>query len=407
MSNLTATTNTNFKETYFVHPSLTKIQGEPTYRTLSILYQEIKANAASVPSNLGGGAFGYLGLVLSKAQYALLSDVPFVRPVHPGALVIPPNSTGPQTATLQQTYDDNVKIHRECQAIDKVLLQLSIEAIESQYLQAIRNRQTGQYATTIRELIQYLFTTFGRITPTELDQHADKVKKMNYNLSMPIDSIFNDIEELSEYADAAETPYTQQQLIDLGYLIISKTNAFSQDIRAWLRRPRAEHTWQNFKEHFRTAYQELRTTQGTTTDDLGYANAIAEMVIDKLNIPSTEELEQQAAAAASQQQSNQELNDLLSQLLKALSKETVDLTPKQDSTNQNRRRQNQRRQTAKKPRKYCWTHGACAHSSTDCNTPAQGHKKEATFNQMMNGSTNGCFWLQNPNQQSWRGGQQM
>lgn len=124
------------------------------------------------------------------------------------------------------------------------------------------------------------------------------------------------------------------------------------------------------------------------------------MVIDKLNIPSTEELEQQAAAAASQQQSNQELNDLLSQLLKALSKETVDLTPKQDSTNQNRRRQNQRRQTAKKPRKYCWTHGACAHSSTDCNTPAQGHKKEATFNQMMNGSTNGCFWLQNPNQQS-------
>jgi hypothetical protein len=45
------------------------------------------------------------------------------------------------------------------------------------------------------------------------------------------------------------------------------------------------------------------------------------------------------------------------------------------------------------PRGYCWTHGACAHTSNVCSTPATGHQTSATFDKMLGGSTNGCFWL--------------
>ena len=44
-------------------------------------------------------------------------------------------------------------------------------------------------------------------------------------------------------------------------------------------------------------------------------------------------------------------------------------------------------------RKYCWTHGVCAHTGTDCNTPATGNQEQATFTNMMNGSTTRCYWL--------------
>jgi hypothetical protein len=44
-------------------------------------------------------------------------------------------------------------------------------------------------------------------------------------------------------------------------------------------------------------------------------------------------------------------------------------------------------------RLYCWSHGACAHTSPDCNRPTTGHQATATFSNMMNGSTNGCYWL--------------
>jgi hypothetical protein len=44
-------------------------------------------------------------------------------------------------------------------------------------------------------------------------------------------------------------------------------------------------------------------------------------------------------------------------------------------------------------RDYCWTHGACAHSSNVCNTQLPGHITTATFANMQGGNTNGCFWL--------------
>ena len=39
---------------------------------------------------------------------------------------------------------------------------------------------------------------------------------------------------------------------------------------------------------------------------------------------------------------------------------------------------------------YCWTHGACAHKSSDCRNKADGHKNNATFTNKMGGSCAFC-----------------
>ena len=53
----------NYRETIFEHPDLTKITGVPTYETLHLLHNKIKANVMAVHYNLGGGQHNYLGLV--------------------------------------------------------------------------------------------------------------------------------------------------------------------------------------------------------------------------------------------------------------------------------------------------------------------------------------------------------
>jgi len=400
MSQLTATTSVNFKELYFLHPTLTKIHGKPTYQSLTQLHQELKANAGSVPSNLGGGNFGYLGILLSDAQYTLVSDIPFVTPLHPGAFVPAANLSGPQTAAAKQAYEDTVRLHREYITLERTLIQQTVEAIDKEYLQATMNRQTGQYASSIKSLMKFLFTTYGNITATDLDVKAEQVKKTTVDLSKPIDSIFNSIEELADYAEAADSPYTPSQLIDFGYIILKKNPAFQHDVRAWLRRPKADYTWHNFKTHFRVAYQELKTTQGPTIDSHGYANSIAELVIEKLQVPPPPEYQydHQEQAAAIQHQPS-EVTALLQQLLSMMSNLQQPADKTQDSTQQrgNSRNNNKNRNASKKTTKlYCWTHGACAHKGEDCNKPTDGHKKEATFANRMNGSTKNCFWFNTP-----------
>jgi hypothetical protein len=45
-------------------------------------------------------------------------------------------------------------------------------------------------------------------------------------------------------------------------------------------------------------------------------------------------------------------------------------------------------------REYCWSHDTCAHLGSDCNNPIEGHQAAATFANMLDGSTVGCYWLQ-------------
>ena len=85
-------TNIDYVETYFEFKTLTRIHGEPTFPTLKKMKEELCANASNVSSDLGGGANGHLGLVLTAAEYATISATPYDRPPHVPALVIPPGT---------------------------------------------------------------------------------------------------------------------------------------------------------------------------------------------------------------------------------------------------------------------------------------------------------------------------
>ena len=88
------TSNINLNQLYFEYKVLTKIVREPTFDDLHVLFRELKANVAAVPCTLTGGANGYLGMLISEAQYETVAlGTPFVPPPQPGVLVIDPAYT--------------------------------------------------------------------------------------------------------------------------------------------------------------------------------------------------------------------------------------------------------------------------------------------------------------------------
>jgi hypothetical protein len=97
----------NYRENFFEFPELTKVHGKPDSESLYKLRNELKANAQAVYSNLSDGAHGHLALVITDAQYALLTNQLLVRPVHPGALVIAAGTTGSMIATLRMHTTNN------------------------------------------------------------------------------------------------------------------------------------------------------------------------------------------------------------------------------------------------------------------------------------------------------------
>jgi hypothetical protein len=424
------------KDTYFQHKLLTKIHGKPTYYpTLQLLHTELKANAASVPSTLGGGLHGHLGLILTDIAYATIQPAhPWVTPPNPGPFAPPAGGTAAQLEAARAVWTESHQQFELCQATEKALIAQVVDAIDAIYLRALLNRATGQYSTSIRDVMTHLFSTYGQLTPQQVRATEAEVYNLHFDISQPVDLIFNAIEDLSALATHANSPMTEQQMMDMAYVIFARQPILQQDLRAWKRiTDPANRTWAAMILHFREAQNDLSSLpvasdlyhqapphQANHVDML--AERVAQRLIDTvtpmleppaptppLAAPTPPVQPELAAAitpgptpelAAIQQQLQQLVNLMNNTRVTTPSPTGPSPAPRPNTFPPNRTNGRGRgrggrpgRQTPPGPRMYCWTHGACAHSSADCNNKSPGHQSTATFSNMQGGSTNRCFWL--------------
>ena len=76
-------------------------------------------------------------------------------------------------------------------------------------------------------------------------------------MALPVDAIFNAIDELMELAEYALMPMSSTQAVSLAYVVFSKNPILLQDLRAWNRRSAEHRTWENMKVHLREAQKDL------------------------------------------------------------------------------------------------------------------------------------------------------
>ena len=133
----------NYKETCFEYPESTIIHGEPTFETLKIVEDELKANTQSVYSPLGGRHHGHLGLVVDPFQYTTVSRIPFVTPPAPAPFTIVPNEQAHIAQARLAQHNANMELFREVLGVKKALIQQIVQAVDSSYLKPLRNPMTN------------------------------------------------------------------------------------------------------------------------------------------------------------------------------------------------------------------------------------------------------------------------
>ena len=134
-------------KTYFKFPELTKIHGRPMYENLKVVKNELTTNSSTVSSSLGGGRNGHTGLVLSPQEYTMVSATPYVRPLNPGALVLP---TGVGVINLHRkiardAHKEALWVFREDDDVKKALIKQLVQIVPEVYMKPFRN----QYSNSI------------------------------------------------------------------------------------------------------------------------------------------------------------------------------------------------------------------------------------------------------------------
>ena len=404
----------NIKELYFPHATLTKVTGNPTYHDITNIRCEVLANCSSVPSTNGGGAHGHLGLALPPHQYAKRSTIPFIMPTAPTAYVAPLDDDLLLHHNAEKAHAKLVADYHQVRLVETTILNQLKNAFDKPVLRAKTDRLTNTITCSIPEIFTYLFETFGNITDMSLAEARNKAVSHTYVHSDSINNVFDMVDAYADMAEAHGTPEPEAQLMSIAMIIIMRANIFAEGIITWNNLPPASKSWTSFQHHFVQVQEDYKRARPTDTSaTLGYApqaniahyhpcpydyddqalalNATAEFPdappasdcdANTRNVPAPQANVADSATAS---------------LLKEFLQEFKDLKAQQPSPDGNKDKGKDKNKDGKKkgPRKYCWTHGACAHTSAECNKPNDGHKKCASFTDMKGGSTNRCFWLNN------------
>ena len=258
----------NYKERYFEKKTLTKVNGLPTIDTILEVFRQLKRNAQSVPTTLGGGQFGYLFLVLKPVTYAAIQGaVNIQRPTDPGPFTVtqnpaplatranpnpvPPPLSASDIAVQKANWEERKRLYHEVQAVELVLRNQLTEAFDPEYLQALRDPTTDMLTGSIPDIISFLITTYGKLTDNDMITREQNLTALTYNTAQPVDIIFNAIDKFADLCDIQGDPLTDRRKCQFAYVIFQKSRAFLDSLKKWNAKPQATKSYQNMKTFMR------------------------------------------------------------------------------------------------------------------------------------------------------------
>ena len=131
-----------------------KITGEPNYESLKNLKDQLKANAASIPTTLGGGTHGYLGLILSPAAYTTIAANQFIEPVYPRQHPnVPAGTNAANTSTIVRRHTKDLRQWREFKNVNTTLKNQLVSTLDDIYVRALKDHHVGYMNQSIRTIL--------------------------------------------------------------------------------------------------------------------------------------------------------------------------------------------------------------------------------------------------------------
>uniref|UniRef100_A0A7S2W2J2 Uncharacterized protein n=1 Tax=Eucampia antarctica TaxID=49252 RepID=A0A7S2W2J2_9STRA len=185
-----------------------------------------------------------------------------------------------------------------------------LNVCEEMYFKGLCNRHTGYTTVTLLQLI-HLYTNFGVVTPSDLEENYKRIIEP-YDSTKTIETLFAQIEDSVEYADAGNSRHNTSQSIGRTDLLIFNTMMCIDACREWRKTIAVDKLWSNFKRELTHAYRDLITQQLIDSNRYNQANPIIQKfeartncVLERiefeiLNINGTDYLIQQCQSTITQ-----------------------------------------------------------------------------------------------------------
>ena len=407
---------------------ITKVIGTPTFNAINARHKVLRQNASSVLTTLAGGNHGLLALILNDADYTALTGAVWIEPANPGVRpIIPVGATRVFQENSTSQWKNEFEAWKMTQDVREALKKQILNAIDDEYLEDLKDPDTGYANVTPLQMIEHLYTEYGELTPQDISNNRTALKA-DYDPNTTMVSYFYKIREIRNIAVRAGNPISENDLIAELYLVMARTGIFDKTIDEWDELTAVDKTWARFQSHFKTAYRRYQAKLKRQASAGGGIRPMANqttaametlatsMEAHLLNYANAATADREAVANLTQTNAtlvatNAELTSKMNQCLIEITKlqaEIQKLNQKNNRNNRNNRNgngngnnngndtgnnSNSTGQNTTEWKYYCWSCGLTNnrnHVSMNCPNPKQGHLRHATYERKFGGSKVGC-----------------
>ena len=149
---------------------------------------------------------------------------------------------------------------QETTRIDQVLQQQLITVFDEHCLRGLRNMHTEYVGVATFQMLRHIYNNYDMITAVEMENNNEEMHNP-YNPSLPIETLFHQIEVAVEFVGDGNRSYEKSQVVNRAYLLILRTGLYQEAYRDWDKKLDPDKTWAIFKTLFTTAYRDLRLMQ--------------------------------------------------------------------------------------------------------------------------------------------------
>jgi hypothetical protein len=330
----------------FPHATLTPIIGRPDPLSLGIIQGELYANAISVPTELGGGLYGHLALVMPNIEYVdMVGAIAYVAPLHPGVQAdAAAGATAVQITQMNRQHDKALERHMLHANVANALKQQLLDSVDDMFVSVLRHPRLRYSQVSPQQLLEHLAKTYNIVTAETLEDNRNRLAA-EWNPDEGMEVLYTRITNVQQFAAEAGEPYriSDETAMHLVITALERTGMFTDACADWRKRDPASQTLEIFKLDMDHAWKERN--RRIKAKDVCYHNALS--------------THKEALAAGKENQPPAGT---------AKPAATVDSIPMY----------------------YCWSHGlgfSALHTSQTCNHKKDGHQDDATIKARKGGST--------------------
>ena len=236
--------------------TVTKIHGQPTSHDLTNLEKEIISILANIPTTLGGGNHGHVGVIMDQVDYnTMTTGIDFVNPVNPGIYPagLALNAAAGTRAREEAIHKELIAQFETFEGVKLGTKDLILEAVDNEYLSEIEHDTLGFLNQTPRQMIEHLLTRGGALDFADTKDLLSE-RDGEWSVTENPQIYFNRVEKAIKGLIRNGINSDLNERRDIALFQLKATGEFDPAVREWEAKPAADKTWANIKTFISAEY---------------------------------------------------------------------------------------------------------------------------------------------------------